>query len=77
MSGCALPDKQAINTDKTIYLPTNHSALQPWVSLGLLYKQFPLLSIAHHHHHHDKMETPLGGILISSVLNKIRSRHMR
>jgi hypothetical protein len=31
----------------TCYLPTNHSALQPWVSLGLIYNQSPLFSIPH------------------------------
>jgi hypothetical protein len=30
------------------YLPTYHSALQPWVRLGLLYNQSSLLSIPFH-----------------------------
>jgi hypothetical protein len=31
------------------FLPTYHSALQPWVSLGLRYNQSPLPSIPHLH----------------------------
>jgi hypothetical protein len=30
-----------------VYLPTTYHSLQPWVSLGLLYNQSPLLSIPH------------------------------
>jgi hypothetical protein len=36
-----------VSQEEPTYLPSFHLALQPWVSLGLLYKQSPLFSIPH------------------------------
>jgi hypothetical protein len=44
------PKAEAINSSKMLVAyetSSFHSVLQPWLSLGLLYNQSPLLSIPH------------------------------